>query len=58
MEEALLDHDRVHYFRGTTQAVKSAVLEDGVDVRAYFPWSQSPTSFYLNLLALMLNLFI
>ncbi|KII91962.1 glycoside hydrolase family 1 protein [Plicaturopsis crispa FD-325 SS-3] len=38
-EEALLDHDRVQYFRGTTNALAQAVLEDGVDIRAYFPWS-------------------
>lgn len=39
-EEALLDHDRVQYFRGTTNALAQAVLEDGVDIRAYFPWSR------------------
>ncbi|KAH7920871.1 glycoside hydrolase family 1 protein [Leucogyrophana mollusca] len=39
IEEALQDHDRVNYFRGTTSALQAAVNEDGVDVRAYFPWS-------------------
>ena len=39
LEQALLDHDRVQYFGGTTDALLAAVLEDGVDVRAYFPWS-------------------
>jgi beta-glucosidase/6-phospho-beta-glucosidase/beta-galactosidase len=39
VEEALADDDRVQYFRGTTDALLSAVLEDGVDVRAFFPWS-------------------
>ncbi|TDL27833.1 glycoside hydrolase family 1 protein [Rickenella mellea] len=39
LEEALQDHDRVEYFRGATQALMSAVMEDGVDVRSYFPWS-------------------
>ncbi|KIJ64974.1 glycoside hydrolase family 1 protein [Hydnomerulius pinastri MD-312] len=39
IEEALQDNDRVNYFKGTTSALKAAVLEDGVDVRAYFPWS-------------------
>jgi beta-glucosidase len=39
IKEALVDHDRVRYFRGTTNALLRAVLEDGVDVRAYFPWS-------------------
>ncbi|KAI3612815.1 glycoside hydrolase family 1 protein [Moniliophthora roreri] len=38
-EVALKDHDRVQYFRGTTAALLNAVVEDGVDVRAYFPWS-------------------
>lgn len=41
IEEAVLDHDRVQYFRGTTNALLSAVLEDEVDVRAYFAWSMS-----------------
>lgn len=41
IKEALLDHDRVQYFRGTTNALLSAVVEDGVDIRAYFPWSMS-----------------
>jgi len=39
LEEALQDKDRVHYFEGTTKAVLDAVTLDGVDVRAYFPWS-------------------
>lgn len=39
MEEALQDNDRVNYFKGITASLKAAVLEDGVDVRAYFPWS-------------------
>lgn len=39
IEEALQDSDRVNYFKGTTASLKAAVLEDGVDVRAYFPWS-------------------
>ncbi|KAJ8596076.1 glycoside hydrolase family 1 protein [Rhizopogon salebrosus TDB-379] len=39
IEEALQDNDRVNYFKGITDALKDAVLEDGVDVRAYFPWS-------------------
>lgn len=36
---ALHDDDRVHYFQGTTGALLQAIHEDGVDVRAYFPWS-------------------
>lgn len=39
IEEALQDNDRVNYFKGITASLKAAVLEDGVDVRAYFPWS-------------------
>jgi beta-glucosidase/6-phospho-beta-glucosidase/beta-galactosidase len=41
MKDALFDHDRIQYFRGTTNALLSAVVEDGVDIRAYFPWSMS-----------------
>lgn len=39
IEQALQDNDRVNYFKGITTSLKAAVLEDGVDVRAYFPWS-------------------
>ncbi|RDB17253.1 Beta-glucosidase 1B [Hypsizygus marmoreus] len=39
LEQALVDTDRVNYFRGTTAALLAAVNEDGVDIRAYFPWS-------------------
>lgn len=39
IEEALQDNDRVNYFKGATASLKAAVLEDGVDVKAYFPWS-------------------
>ncbi|OAX32161.1 glycoside hydrolase family 1 protein [Rhizopogon vinicolor AM-OR11-026] len=39
IEEALQDNDRVNYFKGITNSLKGAVLEDGIDVRAYFPWS-------------------
>ncbi|KAG2085401.1 glycoside hydrolase family 1 protein, partial [Suillus discolor] len=41
IEEALQDNDRVNYFKGNTASLKAAVLEDGVDVRAYFPWSMA-----------------
>lgn len=40
VEEALSDHDRVQYFRGTTASLLAAVTEDGVDVRAYYAWSR------------------
>lgn len=40
LDQALIDTDRVNYFRGTTSALLAAVNEDGVDVRAYFPWSE------------------
>ncbi|KAJ3504853.1 hypothetical protein NLJ89_g7724 [Agrocybe chaxingu] len=39
IEEALKDSDRVHYFQGTTAALLTAIHEDGVDIRSYFPWS-------------------
>ncbi|KAG5636252.1 Beta-glucosidase 1B [Sphagnurus paluster] len=39
LEQALVDTDRVNYFRGTTAALLAAINEDGVDVRSYFPWS-------------------
>ncbi|KAJ3907514.1 glycoside hydrolase family 1 protein [Lentinula edodes] len=39
LEQALNDTDRVHYFEGTTRVLLQATHEDGVDVKAYFPWS-------------------
>ncbi|KAJ8091055.1 Beta-glucosidase 1B [Marasmius tenuissimus] len=39
LEEALKDTDRLNYFKGTTDSLIKAITEDGVDVRAYFPWS-------------------
>ena len=39
LEQALQDTDRVEYFEGSCEAIRAAVVEDGVDVRAYFPWS-------------------
>ncbi|KAH0826519.1 hypothetical protein J3R83DRAFT_5526 [Lanmaoa asiatica] len=48
MVEAFQDHDRVNCFKGATAALKAAVLEDGVDIRAYFLWiiesSETPTA--------------
>ena len=41
LAEALHDTDRVHYYEGVTRALVQAVSEDGVDVRAYFGWSES-----------------
>ncbi|KAF8919779.1 glycoside hydrolase family 1 protein [Mucidula mucida] len=38
-EQALADNDRVKYFEGTTRSLLQAIREDGVDIRAYFPWS-------------------
>ncbi|CDZ98433.1 beta-glucosidase [Phaffia rhodozyma] len=35
------DTDRTNYFKGHLDAVKQAILEDGVDVRSYFGWSFS-----------------
>ncbi|KAJ3864226.1 glycoside hydrolase family 1 protein [Lentinula novae-zelandiae] len=40
LEQALNDTDRVHYFEGTTRVLLQATHEDGVDVKAYFPWSK------------------
>ena len=40
LEQALQDDDRVHYYKGVTEALLNAVNEDGVDVRAYFAWSE------------------
>lgn len=40
IEEALEDKDRLEYFKGYTEAVRRAVVEDGVDVKAYFAWSE------------------
>lgn len=39
-EQALVDTDRVNYFRGTTASLLAAINEDGIDVKAYFPWSE------------------
>jgi len=33
------DADRVHYYQGYLDALKAAVVEDGVDIRSYFAWS-------------------
>jgi beta-glucosidase len=37
--EALDDKDRVDYFKGVLEAMMDAIHEDGVVLRAYFPWS-------------------
>jgi beta-glucosidase len=39
LEQALNDTDRIHYFEGTTRVLLQAMHEDGVDIKAYFPWS-------------------
>lgn len=39
LEQALADHDRVQYFRGNMASLFAAVLEDGVEIKAYFGWS-------------------
>ncbi|THH21387.1 hypothetical protein EW146_g134 [Bondarzewia mesenterica] len=39
VEQALHDVDRVEYFQGMTAALLAAAVEDGVDIKAYFPWS-------------------
>ena len=40
IEQAIADHDRVQYFKGNTDALLAARNEDGVDLRAYFAWSE------------------
>ena len=40
IEEAVHDAPRVQYFRGATSALLSAVVDDGVDIRAYMGWSK------------------
>jgi beta-glucosidase len=37
--DALDDKDRVEYYRGVLEAMLDAMHEDGVVVKAYFPWS-------------------
>lgn len=39
IEEAIVDTDRVNYFRGAFEALHAATFEDGVDIRGYFGWS-------------------
>jgi beta-glucosidase/6-phospho-beta-glucosidase/beta-galactosidase len=39
-DQAIHDADRVAYFKGTTKALWEAVKLDGVEVKAYFPWSK------------------
>ncbi|KAF7976929.1 hypothetical protein HWV62_5340 [Athelia sp. TMB] len=39
LEDALADKDRVKYYEGTTRVLVQSIHDDGVDVRAYFPWS-------------------
>ena len=41
LEEALEDEPRVNYYRGVTESLIKAIVEDGVDIRAYFAWSES-----------------
>ncbi|KAF9232851.1 glycoside hydrolase family 1 protein [Melanogaster broomeanus] len=40
VKEALQDHDRVNYFKGTTMALKAPFSKTALIVRAYFPWSR------------------
>jgi len=39
LPDLINDEQRVDYFRGTLQSLRAAVVEDGVDVRAYLGWS-------------------
>ncbi|KAK7063678.1 glycoside hydrolase family 1 protein [Favolaschia claudopus] len=38
-EVAVKDLERVNYYRGVTSNLQAAILEDGVDIRAYLAWS-------------------
>ena len=38
-EEALHDTDRVNYYSGNLDALLRAVVQDGVVIKSYFPWS-------------------
>lgn len=40
LDQALQDDDRIEFFRGSAEALLAAVSEDGVDIKAYFPWSE------------------
>ena len=40
LELALKDDARVAYYKGYLKSLKEAVLQDGVDVRGYFGWSE------------------
>ncbi|THH17026.1 hypothetical protein EW146_g3713 [Bondarzewia mesenterica] len=39
VEQALHDADRMEYFQGMTATLLATAVEDGVDIKAYFPWS-------------------
>lgn len=39
LEQAIQDDERVHYFQGATDALLSAIKDDGVDIRGYLAWS-------------------
>lgn len=45
IDQAVNDTDRTEYFRGNCEALLAAIIEDGVDIRSYFAWSEfSPQS--------------
>lgn len=44
LEQAIQDDERVHYFEGATEALLSAINDDGVDVRGYLAWSKSESA--------------
>ena len=45
IDQAVHDIDRVEYFRGNCEALLAAVIEDGVDIRSYFGWSEFDPSY-------------
>lgn len=40
IDQAVNDTDRIEYFRGNCEALLAAIIEDGVDIRSYFAWSE------------------
>ena len=39
LEQAIIDNDRVDFYRGALENVLRSIREDGVDIRSYFGWS-------------------
>jgi beta-glucosidase len=39
LEQAIMDNDRIDFYRGALENVLRSIREDGVDIRSYFGWS-------------------